>query len=93
MKKFIIFLSVFGLFLVSAAAQADTGVVKWYQPAKGVGFVIPHNGGDLLLLQSFYIRSPAEGFGLEAGACVSYTPARTRAGKLVATEVVQIECP
>jgi CspA family cold shock protein len=30
----------------SSAAAAHTGVVKWFNPGKGYGFIAPEEGGD-----------------------------------------------
>lgn len=44
------------------AVQVLTGTVKWFDPAKGYGFVVPEGGGgDVMLHQSCLAHSGVEG--------------------------------
>ena len=46
----------------AAAVQELTGTVKWFDPAKGYGFVVPDGGGgDVMLHQSCLAQSGIEG--------------------------------
>lgn len=44
------------------AVQTLTGTVKWFDPAKGYGFIVPESGGgDVMLHQSCLAQSGLEG--------------------------------
>jgi len=50
----------------------ETGTVKWFNDAKGFGFISPDNGGDDLFAHFSEIK--ADGFkSLQEGQKVSYT--------------------
>ena len=65
-----------------------TGTVKWFNDAKGFGFITPEDGGkDLFVHFSNLVGS---GFkSLAEGAKVEYEPATSEKGP-VATNVVQV---
>uniref|UniRef100_T1JBU2 CSD domain-containing protein n=1 Tax=Strigamia maritima TaxID=126957 RepID=T1JBU2_STRMM len=75
-----IFLSVFlvcGVMMLSCVISSMTGTVKWFNDAKGFGFITPVSGGKDLFVHFLEISNPgcktlAEGskvkFDIEEGA-------------------------
>lgn len=67
-----------------------TGVVKWFDPKKGFGFVVGPDGQDIFI---HYSRIEGEGFRvLRDGASVLYDAAKTDKG-WHASRVVRVEEP
>ncbi|MEM1314257.1 MAG: cold shock domain-containing protein [Pseudomonadota bacterium] len=65
-----------------------TGRVKWYDPEKGYGFVVPSDGGPDVMVHAACVR--AAGFGsLSEGQTVSLTAVRGDRG-FQATELVSV---
>lgn len=58
----------------------STGTVKWYNPAKGYGFLTPDDGGDDLLLQECHIVADYCSRKLQDGQRVSYEVALGQQG-------------
>ncbi|GGX84592.1 MULTISPECIES: cold-shock protein [Vogesella] len=57
----------------------ETGTVKWFNDAKGFGFITPDAGGNDLFAHFSEVRS--EGFkSLTEGQKVSYTPGMGQKG-------------
>jgi CspA family cold shock protein len=70
----------------SATTEALDGVVKWYDPARGFGFVLPNDGGkDVFVHITALRRSGLE--GLEPGQPVRMKVAVARRGR----EAAEIE--
>jgi CspA family cold shock protein len=62
------------------AAEALDGVVKWYDPARGFGFVLPNDGGkDIFVHVTALRRSGLE--GLEPGQPVRMQVSQARRGR------------
>ncbi|HEY3696184.1 cold-shock protein [Phenylobacterium sp.] len=66
---------------------AGSGVVKWFNPAKGFGFIQPHDGGgDVFVHISAVERSGLS--GLAEGQAVSYDIEQDRrSGKAAAVNI------
>lgn len=63
-----------------AAATALSGVVKWYDPARGFGFVLPDDGGkDVFVHVTTLRRSGLD--GLEPGQPVQMQVVQARRGR------------
>jgi len=67
--------------------QASTGTVKWFNVAKGFGFIIPAIGGGELYVSSKCIKSPPSGH-LNENDLVEYTLSSSPEGKMWATNVI-----
>ena len=64
----------------SGATETLDGVVKWYDPARGFGFILPNDGGkDIFVHVTALRRSGLE--GLEPGQPVRMTVAQARRGR------------
>ena len=60
-------------------SEKQTGTVKWFNDAKGFGFITPTNGGEDLFAHFKEIQS--SGFkSLAEGQKVEYVPARGQKG-------------
>jgi len=62
------------------------GVVKWFNPAKGYGFIQPDDGGNDVFVHISAVEQ-AGLRGLEDGQTVTFDLERNRAGKLSATNL------
>lgn len=63
-----------------ASSQTLDGVVKWYDPARGFGFVVPNDGGkDIFVHVTSLRRSGLD--GLEPGQPVRMQVAQARRGR------------
>jgi len=67
--------------------QLQTGSVKWFNVAKGFGFIIPSIGGDELFVSSKSVKSPPSGH-LNENDLVEYTVGTSPEGKAWATNVI-----
>jgi CspA family cold shock protein len=68
-------------------AGAGSGVVKWFNPAKGFGFIQPNGGGDDVFVHISEVER-AGARGLEDGQAVSYDIEQDRrTGKSSATNL------
>lgn len=66
------------------ATEAMDGVVKWYDPARGFGFILPNDGGkDIFVHVTALRRSGIE--MLEPGQAVRMTVAQARRGREAAS--------
>lgn len=65
-----------------------SGRVKWYDPEKGYGFVVPAEGGPDVMVHAHCVRSAGLGL-LDEGQAVSLTVVRGERG-LQATEIVSV---
>lgn len=59
------------------------GIVKWFNPKKGYGFIRPQDGGPDVFVHISAVEK-AGYTGLEEGARVSYEPKASRSGKMSA---------
>lgn len=73
--------------LASSGAQADTGKVKYFNDAKGFGFIKPKSGPDVFVHKS----SVADGKDLSVGACVEFEVGQGPKGPR-ASKVKTVEC-
>jgi CspA family cold shock protein len=74
--------------LVREVFSMATGTVKWFNDAKGYGFITPEEGGKDLFVHHSNVRG--EGFkSLTEGAKVEFEPAEGKKGP-EATNVVQV---
>ncbi|EPX78434.1 cold-shock protein [Salipiger mucosus] len=71
--------------------QRVRGRVKWFDPAKGFGFVIADEGGPDILLHANVLRNFGQS-SVADGACVEIGVQRTERG-MQAVEVYSIEPP
>ncbi len=67
------------------------GQVKWFDPAKGFGFVVPDEGGPDILLHANVLRNFGQS-SVADGARISLRAQRTTRGEQ-AIEIVDIEPP
>jgi cold shock protein len=66
------------------ATEALDGVVKWYDPARGFGFILPNDGGkDIFVHVTALRRSGLD--GLEPGQAVRMQVAQARRGREAAS--------
>ena len=75
-------------------SQADTvlrGQVKWFDPAKGFGFVVADSGGPDILLHANVLRNFGQG-SVADGAGIEIAVQQTMRG-MQATEVLSIDPP
>ncbi|HZT52323.1 MAG TPA: cold shock domain-containing protein [Stellaceae bacterium] len=64
----------------AGATETLDGVVKWYDPARGFGFILPNDGGkDIFVHVTALRRSGLD--GLEPGQPVRMTVAQARRGR------------
>jgi len=64
----------------SGATETLDGVVKWYDPARGFGFILPNDGGkDIFVHVTALRRSGLD--GLEPGQPVRMTVSQARRGR------------
>jgi len=67
--------------------QLQTGSVKWFNVAKGFGFIIPSIGGDELYVSSKCVKSPPSGH-LNENDLVEFALGTSPEGKVWATNVI-----
>lgn len=72
-------------------AETVPGSVKWFDPIKGFGFVVPDSGGPDILLHANVLRNFGQGSVAE-GAAISLRVQLTSRG-CQATEVLEITPP
>lgn len=69
--------------------MADTGTVKWFNPTKGFGFIVPDNGGNDVFVHITAVE--AAGFkSLNENQKVEYELQENR-GKMAATNLKVVE--
>ena len=73
------------------ATEAISGSVKWFDPIKGFGFVVPEGGGSDVLLHANVLRNFGQGSVAE-GATIRLRVQVTSRGQQ-ATEVLEITPP
>ncbi len=73
------------------AAHVTRGVVKWFDPAKGFGFVVSAEGGADILLHANVLRNFGQN-SVADGAAVEIVTQKTDRG-VQAVEVLSIEPP
>jgi CspA family cold shock protein len=71
--------------------QRVTGLVKWFDPAKGFGFVVADQGGSDILLHANVLRNFGQGSVVD-GSVIEIAVQDTQRG-LQATEVLSITPP
>lgn len=71
--------------------EAVSGQVKWFDPAKGFGFVVPDGGGADILLHANVLRNFGQS-SVADGSRISLTVQETPRG-VQAVEVLRIEPP
>lgn len=74
-----------------ANAQIATGVIKWFDPAKGFGFIVNDAGGPDILLHANVLRNFGQSSVADQSAITVRVAATTRG--LQALEVVRITPP
>lgn len=62
----------------------DAGTVKWFNDAKGYGFIVPNNGGSDVFV---HISALQQGQKLQDGQKVSYDLAPDRRGRMTAIDI------
>lgn len=68
------------MFLKKGSKHMDTGIVKWFNDAKGFGFITPDNGSDDLFAHFSAINM--SGFkSLKEGQKVTFDVVQGRKGK------------
>ena len=72
-------------------AEAISGQVKWFDPAKGFGFVVPDEGGADILLHANVLRNFGQS-SVADGSLIEMTIQETPRG-VQAVEVLSIEPP
>ena len=70
-------------------SEKQTGTVKWFNDAKGFGFITPTNGGDDLFAHFKEIQSSGSFKSLSEGQKVEYIPMRGPKG-MQATRITAI---
>ena len=70
-------------------SEKQTGTVKWFNDAKGFGFITPSNGGEDLFAHFKEIQSGGSFKSLTEGQKVEYIPARGPKG-MQATRITAI---
>ena len=73
------------------AGEVSLGTVKWFDPIKGFGFVLPEDGGPDVLLHANVLRNFGQGSVAE-GASIKLRVQVTSRGRQ-ATEVLEIKPP
>ena len=71
--------------------QRITGLVKWFDPAKGFGFVVADQGGSDILLHANVLRNFGQGSVVD-GSVIVIAVQDTQRG-LQATEIISITPP
>jgi CspA family cold shock protein len=69
--------------LILGDTDVAMGIVKWFNLAKGYGFIRPENGGQDVFVHISAVEKAGYA-GLAEGARVSYELVTTRAGKTAA---------
>ena len=64
----------------------STGTVKWFNPRKGYGFIVPDEGGDDLFFHHSAIKSAGDA-SLNEGQKVEYEIGQGEKGRPCATNV------
>lgn len=72
-------------------AREIRGVVKWFDPAKGFGFVVAENGGDDILLHANVLRNFGQNSVADGAAIELLTQITDRGCQAI--EVISIEPP
>ena len=75
----------------TGAQRQVHGQVKWFDPAKGFGFVVADDGGPDILLHANVLRNFGQGSVVD-GSSIAIMVQDTRRG-LQATEVLEITPP
>ncbi len=71
-------------------ATMETGKVKWFNDAKGYGFIIPKNGGKDVFVHYSYIKGEdGEHRTLKDGEEVAFTMVKDADGRPQAKEVIR----
>ncbi len=71
-------------------AIMPTGVVKWFNPAKGYGFIVPDEGGNDVFVHISAVES-AGLHSLSEGQKVEYELVPNRDGKFAADSLVVLD--
>ncbi len=69
------------------------GQVKWFDPAKGFGFVVAETGGPDILLHANVLRNFGQSSVADGGAGIEIIVQETTRGGMQATEVLSIDPP
>lgn len=70
-------------------SEAKTGTVKWFDPTKGFGFIVPENGGNDVFVHISAVQ--AAGLpGLDEGQKVEFEEQENR-GKMAAANLKAVE--
>lgn len=65
--------------------MSETGTVKWFNPTKGFGFIVPDNGGNDVFVHISAVEAAGMN-GLNEGQKIAFDQEENR-GKMAATNL------
>jgi len=68
--------------------MAETGTVKWFNPTKGFGFIVPDNGGNDVFVHISAVQASGLN-GLDEGQKIEFDQEENR-GKMAATNLKEV---
>lgn len=69
--------------------MSETGTVKWFNPTKGFGFIVPDNGGNDVFVHISAVEAAGMN-GLDEGQKLEFTQEENR-GKMAAANLKVVE--
>lgn len=69
--------------------MSETGTVKWFNPTKGFGFIVPDNGGNDVFVHISAVEAAGMN-GLDEGQKVEFEQQENR-GKMAAANLKAVE--